>query len=83
MSFGEHDNIDGNGNAHLGYVITCHDKNGRVKFLADRTHQKKKWWTDRLSESFGFISKIAAEKQCEKLKFGNPQVTERTDWHKQ
>ena len=52
-----------NSNRSMGFV-----------FLVDRRKTKKKWWTKYISEAMRFESEYAANKQCEKLRYGNPTV---------
>ena len=61
------------------YVITRSSEKSGLAFLMDRTYQKKKWWSSRLGNAMRFHSEIAANKICDRLKFGNPRV-ERFDY---
>lgn len=69
-------------NEDLGYVIVKSSDKSGYAFLADRNRQKDKWWTSKLSEAISFTSQIAANNQCSKLKFGNPRVEPRINFHR-
>lgn len=57
------------------YVITCKGiKSGKKYYLQDRNISKKGWWTQYLSNAFGYTSKAGAEKKCNELKHNNCRI---------
>ena len=58
----------------MGYYITTDGRNGVSLFLIDRSTNKKQWWTTSLYNAIQFTSRLAAEEQCDKLRYKNPRV---------
>ena len=60
------------------YIILSNSRinKGEKLALVDRNKTKNQWWTQDVNKIMIFNSKDAAETQCSKLKFNNPQVWE-------
>lgn len=66
----------------FGFVIAKEsDRYEGFCYMVDRTYQKKKWWTSKLREAMRWNSEQAAQDVCDKLKYGNAQVYNRTYFH--
>lgn len=57
-----------------GFVIMQEGKQGTNLFLVDRSQTKSCWWSAELSSAMIFRKQSAADIQCRKLYYNNPQV---------
>lgn len=60
----------------MSYVILTDSrkKQGEKVALVDRAKHKDIWWTEFIEKAMVFETKSAADIQCSKIKFNNPQV---------
>lgn len=63
------------GNLKGKYVIVCVGNKSKKKcYLQDRNINKGGWWTQYLSNAFGFMSEKAAKDKCRKFRHNNCKV---------
>lgn len=55
-------------------VVTKGRSSGRQVFLQDQRISDKGYWTQFLSNAYGFIDQSSAEQYRKKFKFNNPKV---------
>lgn len=57
------------------YVITCLSPyTGKILYYQDRSISRKSFWTEFLSNAFGFRSPIAAHAYCKRMRYNKPNV---------
>lgn len=70
----------------LGYVIwRIPDYNSQPIFYTNgeiTSKGKKIWWSPYLSDAYMWYSELAAEKVARSMKYGNPKVSPRVDFHR-